>query len=199
LSAVAASRFIVSLAAALLAGCAGSGPWVERLDERTGTTVARGGEPLVFAHAETRHSRSARDYLYLGPVEINRQGVREYLLWVGVATTLDRGYLAPALAPPEVLYVTARGEPMELKLAPWEELAGPGAAAPYAPAVPLERALGARVTLQQLTWLAEEPPRSLVARGAGRGGLEYARWDKHGTWKEFVGRAEAGLKANRLQ
>jgi len=83
------------LLAACVAACAGQSALLETLDERTGMTIVRSREPLVFARTEPRYSRSARDYVYLGPLATNRQGVREHYLWVGIATTLDRGFIAP--------------------------------------------------------------------------------------------------------
>ncbi len=89
--------FASMIVAAGLAGCAGGGR-LEQLDEQSGATIVRGPAVLVYARTEPRYSRSARDYVYLGPVETNRQGVREYFLWVGVATTIDRGFIAPERA-----------------------------------------------------------------------------------------------------
>jgi hypothetical protein len=148
---------------------------LEQLDERAGMTLLRAREPLVLARTDPRYSRSARDYLYVGPLETNRQGVREYYLWVGVATTLDRGFMAPVSELPQVLYVTVDGEPIELKLRPLADFVRRTLDTPvYATPVRLEAELAARVTLQQLELLAatafekvevaaaEGPPRTFV-------------------------------------
>ncbi|HJR69248.1 MAG TPA: hypothetical protein VKA43_04345, partial [Gammaproteobacteria bacterium] len=60
-----------------LAACSSGNGLVEQLDERAGMTIVHGREPLVFARTEPRYSRSARDYLYLGALGTNRQGVRD--------------------------------------------------------------------------------------------------------------------------
>ena len=115
-----------------------------------------------------RYSTSARDYLYLGPVETNRQGSRDYYLWVGVATTLDRGYLAQPLALPDTLYLQVGDELMELRLLPWgEREPGLQRVDLYDTAVALEAELAARVTLSQLMLLADQPLRSIRAATAG--------------------------------
>jgi hypothetical protein len=166
---------------------------VERLDEPSGVTVTREREPWVFARTEARYSRSARDYLYLGPVETNRQGTREYYLWVGVGTTLDRGYLAPRVEPPETLYLTVHGEPIELALFPWRDFVPGSESTPlYATAVRVEAELAARVTLHQLALLAEESPASLVVDGAAAGPRQYFRWGDARSWDAFVAHAPRG-------
>jgi len=158
------------------------------LDERTGMTLVRGPEPLVFARSEPRYSRSGRDYIYLGPVQTNRQGVREYYLWVGVATTLDRGFLAPQANMPQTLFLDLRGEPIELKLRPWSEVMEPGRRRrDYRASVPLVAELAARVTLQQLTLLDAAPLQALrIDLGAGGAPRAYVRWDKGGNFADFL-------------
>jgi len=165
----------------------------ERLDEASGITVRAGGEPMVFARTETQYSRSGRDYLYFGPVETNRQGVREYYLWVGVATTLDRGYLAPPGEQPEKVFVDVAGEPMELVLKPWRERE-PGLHDPrvYGTPVRLGAELAARITLDQLRRLASEPLQSL--RVVDHDGHEraYYRWHEGSDWPSFLAAVARG-------
>jgi len=165
----------------------------ERLDEASGITVRAGGEPMVFARTETRYSRSARDYLYFGPVETNRQGVREYYLWVGVATTLDRGYLAPPNEQPEKVFVDVAGEPMELALKPWRERE-PGLHDPrvYGTPVRLGAELAARITLDQLRRLASEPLRSLRVVDHDGNELAYYRWHEGSDWPTFLAAVARG-------
>lgn len=166
----------------------------ERLDEESGITVVTESEPIVFARTEARYSRSQRDYVYLGPVEANRQGTRDYYLWVGVGTTIDRGYLAPSEETPATLFVEVRGEVMELTLEPWAEREPSlGSVRLYKTPVHLESRLAARVTLDQLTLLAREPLRSVrVADQQGNTKL-YFRWDDHDAWPAFLAEAEGNV------
>ncbi len=187
-----ARRFYgVLLAAASLAACAGT-PIVERLDERAGMTLTSAREPLVFARTDPRYSRSARDYLYVGPFETNRQGVREYYLWVGVATTLDRGFVAAPQELPRTLYVTVEGEPIELELKPLDDLVRRTIDVPiYATAVKLQAELAARVTLQQLQRLATAAIDEVsVATLGGRSPRAYGLWTGGRALPDFVAAVE---------
>ena len=176
----------IALAASLVAGCAHDAALIERLDEH-GVTISSDAAPLVFARTESRYSRSARDYLYLGPVETNRQGVRDYYLWVGIATTLDRGFIAPTVEIPRMLYLNVQGEPIELPLRPWSEVLRDAGPEPlYETAVDTGTALAARVTLQQLEIFAAEPLASVTTATANGDTREYFRWEQRQGWLDFV-------------
>ena len=158
----------------------------ERLDATSGVTLRGAQEAIAFARTESRYSRSARDYIYLGPVETNRQGRRDYYLWVGIATTLDRGFVAPTRDTPQTLQIELRGEPMVLTLLPWSErAAGLQRSELYTPPVTVQIELAARVALDQLDLMATEAPSSIrVADGEGRTQL-YSRWDDESAWLGF--------------
>ena len=181
-------RIGLALAALVLAACSGGSELVEQLDARAGMVIVRGREPLVFARTEPRYSRSARDYLYLGPLATNRQGVHEYYLWVGIGTTLDRGFIAPAAEMPQTLYVTVAGEPMELALKPLAELVRRTSARrpTYATAVPLRAELAARVTLQQLALLDATPLETVTVAASQGPPRNYVRWESVGGFGDFV-------------
>jgi len=178
----------VWLWAAGIAACSHSNGLVETLDERAGMTIERSSDTLVFARTEPRYSRSARDYLYLGPLATNRQGVREYYLWVGVATTLDRGFIAPEADAPRTLYVTVNGEPMELPLRPLGEVVRVTIDEPlYRTAVPLRAELAARVTLQQLALIDAERLASVAVSIDGTSvPRAYTRWEDGASFAEFL-------------
>jgi hypothetical protein len=176
----------IALAASSVVGCAHDGGLIERLDQH-GVTITRDTAPLVFARTEGRYSRSARDYLYLGPVETNRQGIRDYYLWVGIATTLDRGFIAPTVEIPKMLYLNVQGEPIELPLRPWSEVLRDGELVPlYETAVDTDTALAARVTLQQLELFAAEPLASVTTATANGDTREYFRWEERQGWLDFI-------------
>jgi hypothetical protein len=175
-------------AMAALAACDGGrirDAAAERLDRASGITLRTDSEPLVFARAEVRYSRSTRDYLYLGPVETNRQGIYEYYLWVGVASTLDRGYLAPLADTPGKLFAEVQGEVMEFALEPWagREPALSGVTL-YRTPVPVREQLAARVTLDQLRLLADADLAAVRVNGGNGDARQYVRWDKQ-AWSRF--------------
>jgi hypothetical protein len=193
---------VIPLCALLLHGCASKEALVsEHFDTVTGTTFATAGRAQVYARTDIRYSRSARDYLYLGPVETNRQGLLEYYLWVGVGTTLDRGYLAPEQAPPTALRVLVSGELMEFELKPWHDIAGMARGASlYTTPVRPSSELVARITLHQLELMAGRAPASVdivVADGQSRA---YERWDDGPAWPDFIRHAggEPARFARRL-
>ena len=176
----------IGLAASLLGGCAHDAPLIERLDAN-GVTITLDSAALVFARTESRYSRSARDYLYLGPVETNRQGFRDYYLWVGIATTLDRGFIAPTVEIPHMLYLNVEGEPIELRLHAWSEMFRDAERErPYETSVDTDTALAARVTLQQLELLAADPLAAVATATADGEVREYVRWEKRQGWLDFI-------------
>jgi hypothetical protein len=180
------ARGFVLLAATVLAACS-RGPALEQLDERAGMTIMRAAEPMVFARTDPRHSRSARDYLYLAPIETNRQGVKEYYLWVGSASTIDRSFVAATADTPTALYVTVGGEPMEFALRPLAEVVRRTADSPvYATAVPLQVELGARVTLQQLELLDAAGLESVAVAATDTPPRTYTRWERAARFTEFL-------------
>jgi hypothetical protein len=162
----------------------------ERLDEESGITLLTDASPIVFARTESRYSRSQRDYVYLGPVETNRQGTREYYLWVGVGTTIDRGYLAPVTDTPVKLFIEVHGVPMELELQPWADREPSlSRVRLYKTPVQLKSQLAARVTLDQLMLLGAEPMKSLRVADAAGNTREYFRWGDLAVWPGFLAAA----------
>lgn len=185
-------RFLPPLAALLaapLGGCAahiGSNV-IEQLDPATGLTIVKARRPLAFARGEFAYSRSARDYLYLGPVETDRQGVREYYLWVGVGSTLDRGYLAAPQGVPQSLYLHVRGEWMRLALRPWTaRVTGFDAGHVYRTPVKARAELAARVTLNQLELMDGSGLQAIRVTDTSGTASEYVRWNDAPAWPGFV-------------
>jgi hypothetical protein len=170
-----------------VSACQGGGGTVERLDSQSGLTIVTDREPVAFARTETRFSRSARDYVYLGPVELNERGAREYYLWVGIASTIDRNYLAAEATIPDLLYLNLAGEPMEFELTPWDERISQLARRTiYEPAVAPTVVLAARVTLDQLMRIAEAKPESIRIAGRDAPTMEYLLWNETSRWTAFA-------------
>jgi hypothetical protein len=181
------ARACVLLAATVVAAACSRSTALEQLDERAGMTIVRAAEPLVFARTDPRYSRSARDYLYIAPIETNRQGVKEYYLWVGVASTIDRSFVAATAETPTVFYVTVGGEPMEFPLRPFAEVVRRTTVSPvYATAVPLQIELGARVTLQQLELLDAAGLDAIGVAADDTPLRTYTRWERAARFTDFL-------------
>jgi hypothetical protein len=163
----------------------------ERLDSGSGATLVTQTAPRVFAKSLPQYSRSARDYLYLGPVEINRQGERVYGLWVGLATTIDPRFLVSKDYASAALYIELNGELMALPLRPWDDWA-PGLSTDtiYDTPLALTQQMVAVVTLDQLTLLAAANFPVVHLSAAGGRGQRYSLWTRDPPdWSAFVGRA----------
>ena len=186
-------RACLSLAVGLgLMACSGRGGVIERLDRDSGLTyVTDPSSPLAFARTEARFSRSARDYVYLGPVEINERGTRQYYLWVGIGSTIDRAFFEVSRTTPDRLFLELEGGPTEFELRPWDELVPRlDGAAVYKPAVEPQVVLGARITLDQLALLARESIPSVRVTIDAQPTTEYALWDAGASpWPVFAGYA----------
>lgn len=178
---------IVCIALACTA-CESTNTVQERFDTSSGVTWTVGKEIAAFARTEAQFSRSARDYLYLGPVAVNRRGTVEYYLWVGLATTLDRGFLAPQTDVPSRLIVYVHDEPLEFDLTPWSERVPEldGARA-YVPPVEVRTQLAARVTRDQLRMLSDAPVDSIEISSGEGATRAFFPWEPWIGWPTFLG------------
>ncbi|HKJ20264.1 MAG TPA: hypothetical protein VJ993_06355, partial [Woeseiaceae bacterium] len=103
---------------AFLSACAGPGALVtDQLDPLTGVTVTRATKPLVLYRDRSAQSAFGRDYVYLGPLEINNMGERRYYFWFGVWSTSDSVDRGSTLDNFESVVIYADGEPLSLQLA----------------------------------------------------------------------------------
>ena len=170
------------LTASTLCGCASTvAPVESRLDMNTGVTVQTLDQAIVLARPIPRLATSARDYAYLGPVEINRMGTREYYLWIGIGSTLDRSFAGEPRPTATTLHLMLDGEPMPLPLSAWhEEIDAP----PYAVGTPGHEHLRTRVSLDQLRRIGRAGSIDVRIGGAGATTGRYRIW--HGGWDEFA-------------
>lgn len=163
----------------LLAGCASVPETRSRLDS-SGLTVVALADAIVLAHPVRTLAAAARDYAYIGPVEINRMGQRHYLLWIGLASTIDRELVGAN--PPEAtaLVIIVDGEPMELSLAEWDmSLDLP----PYDATAPVYDVLAARASLDQIGRIAAADSVELHVVQGNDVTAQYVTW--HGTWASW--------------
>ena len=77
LKSVARRAVAIFLSAAVLTGCANTSKQADvqpYLDEGTGATITGFARPMIFSHEVPMLAAFARDYVHVGPIEVNRQG-----------------------------------------------------------------------------------------------------------------------------
>ena len=159
----------------------------DRFLEATGSTWRVAGEPMVFERTEARFSRSARDYTYIGPVALNRRGTYDYYLWIGIGSTLDRGFLAPEATEPDSVLLYIDGEPLDLALSKWNQrIPDLADQIPYDPPVTVRSMLAARVTLDQIALLSDRGIDRLLLQTADNDTREFRAWGTPVSWGAFV-------------
>lgn len=138
-------------------------------------------EAVVFARPVRTLAAGARDYAYIGPIEINRMGDRQYYFWIALASTVDRGLagLVPMDADTVVLLVDE--SPMVLPLVEWDTTLD---IPPYDSTAPIYATLAVHTSLDQIHRIANASAVELhVAADAGST-ARYRRWQ--GTWTTFT-------------
>ena len=92
-----------------------------QFDEDTGANITSLSQPLVFYRNKPWLASHARDYVYLGPIEVSRAGRRNYLLWFGIWSTIDElGRPSESVRDVfQTVFLVADDEPMELQVSAW--------------------------------------------------------------------------------
>ena len=184
--------------ALLNAGCVSTSTLVEeRLDLGTGVTVTYATAPIMLYRDNSAYAAHARDYVYLGPVEINRMGEYSYYLWLGIWSTIsdkDRSYQRDGF---ESITLYADGEPLQLELVGWT-LESIGVSEPvYVKPVASAADAYYRVTIDQIRLIANAREIELHAGTAPV--RVYLMWDRqgsaHASLSEFVDRGLLGATA----
>ena len=181
-----------------VAGCVSSSVLVEeKLDMGTGVTVTHATAPIVLYRDNSAYAAHARDYVYLGPVEINRMGSYTYYLWLGIWSTISdaqRSYQRDGF---ESITLYVDGEPLQLELVGWT-LESIGASEPvYVKPVASAADAYYRVTIDQIRLLANAREIELHAGTAPV--RVYLMWDRqgsaHAALREFLDRGLFGATA----
>ncbi|MBT8079897.1 MAG: hypothetical protein KJO31_15065 [Gammaproteobacteria bacterium] len=168
-----------ALVTILLAGCVSVPEAESRLDS-SGLTIVALADAIVLARPVRTLAAAARDYAYVGPVEINRMGRREYLLWIGLASTVDREMLGVQLPDATGLVLIVDGEPMALSLAAWNtRLDHP----PYDATAPIYAVVAATTSLDQIARIAAADSVELHLIAEDNVTAHYRPWQ--GTWASW--------------
>lgn len=169
--------FAATVYALLLTGCTTHSSSVSRLDS-SGLTVVTLTEAIVFARTDRTLAASARDYAFIGPIEINRMGDRQYYLWVSLASTVDRDLVGLDPTNAVALMLVVDEVPMEMPLVEWDTtLDGP----PYHSSAPIYATLAAHTSLDQIHRIATADAVELHLLIAAGHTARYEHW--RGEWK----------------
>mgnify|MGYP001821201420 FL=1 len=165
-----------ALLLATLQGCATESAAVrDQMDPVTSVTVSYSQTPLVFYRDVSGRAAYARDFVHLGPVEVNRSGDYRYYLWLGIWNTMEDAQLGPSRDGFESIIVFADGEPLPLEVAGWT-IAAIGASEPvYLKPVASAADAYYAVTIDQIRLIAEAADVRIQA--AGTRTRNYEPWD----------------------
>src|SRR5262245_25515483 len=171
---------VASLSFALLAACASDDALRSGLDERGRTWVSLDAA-VTLARPAPRFSNAARDYLYVAPVQASATGTRRHYLWVGLGTTVDRGWPWAAPAEGATLLLTVDGLPIALPLAEWEDEGGAGL---YRTPAPVYQVRRASVSLDELERIATATDIEAQVIASDGSVARYDLWD--GRWSDWT-------------
>lgn len=170
-------RLAMILVAVIMSGCAASSSGVyEKMDSQTGVTVTSSSAPLVMYRDEPGRAAYARNFLHVGPIQVNRSGSYHYFLWVGIWNTMQ------AASPSEIhdgfdsILLFVDGEPLLLDVSGWTP-AAIGVSEPVY-VKPVASAVDAyyRVTADQIRLIAESD--ELRLRTTGTWPREFQLWTR---------------------
>lgn len=160
-----------------LVGCASSGPVVtDKLDPQTAATFTFCNTPLVMYRDTPSRAAYARNYIYLGPIQVNRAGAYQYFLWVGIWNTMQTADLTERRDGFESIIIFADGEPLFLDIAGWTPDAIGASEPVYLKPVASASDAYYRVTADQIRLIAEA--REIRLRTTGSSAREFTMWDE---------------------
>lgn len=174
----------------LLAACSSSGSLLpSKMDPLTAVTITYSTTPLVFYRDQSGRAAYARDYVHIGPLEVNRSGTYSYYLWLGIWNTMQDTRSGEPRDGFDSVVVFADGEPLPLEIAGWTPAAI--GASEHAYLKPVASAADAyySVTVDQLRMIAEA--KDLRLQSSGPQGKSYEPWDSQANARaglnEFLG------------
>jgi len=170
---VRSALILSTLAVALLCGCSGTTRILqEKLDPETAVTITRSRTPLVFYGDRSYRAAYARDFVYLGPIEVNRMGRYRYYLWLGIWSTLPGVLQADQRLGFDSVTLVADGEPLPLELAGWTEDAIGASTPAYTKPVASATDAFYEVTIDQIRLISEAHDLRLLTSGSRASSFE---------------------------
>jgi hypothetical protein len=171
------NRIAPALAVALvLAACGGTDVLIaNRLDPVMGVTVTSTTKPLVFYRDRSAQAAYAKDYVYLGPIEVNNMGTKNYFIWLGAWSSSDVADRSAQMDAFESVVVFADGEPLSLQVDGWTPESIGLSESTYVRPVASATDGYYRVTIDQIRLMAEA--RDLEVRAGSTQPQIYFPWD----------------------
>lgn len=178
----AAIRLACLVLAAQLTGCSTDPVQTSRLDS-SGLTIVTHHDAITLARPVRTVAAGARDFVYIGPVEINRMGHRDYYFWIGLASTVDRDLVGLVPDNATTLALVVDDEPMILPLSEWDtSLDVP----PYQATVAVYAALMAPTSLDQIHRIAAADSVEIHVIADTQSAVRYRAWQRTwSTWSQF--------------
>ncbi len=171
----------LTIAAGLLASCVTQSKYThaQYVDEMTGVTVSTMLVPITFYRENQAIAVNTRDFASLGAVQINRTGDRNYYLWLGLWSTIDRSFTSEAGYRPGNGILQVFVDDRKLVFERYtEHVRKIGTAKPvYAISDPNTRTAFYRVTIDELRLMAESDYLSVAAGDASESLRTYSQWD----------------------
>lgn len=144
--------YIAMLAAVLVSGCASSDVETTPVtNAESGVSATSDGGAVWLAADRPGLSNVGRDFLFVGPMTINRDAVQRRYLWFAFASTIDRRLTGAPDRPLESVIITVDGTPMTFDVDAWN---APSGTLPYELPITPTQSLVALVTRSQLKRLA---------------------------------------------
>jgi hypothetical protein len=174
----------------LLINCASSPTISEKLDPVTGITVTFATTPLVLYRDNPSQAAYARNYVHLGPIQVNRSGSYRYYLWVGAWNTMQVADIPEHRDGFESIIVFADGEPLALELKGWTPESIGASEPTYLKPVASTADAYYEVTADQIRLIAGA--RDIRVRATGTAPREFQLWDQQNSARnsltEFLNR-----------
>lgn len=168
-----------------LAGCASSPSSVsDKLDQYTGVTVTYVDVPLVFYRDNPSQAAYARNFMHVGPIQVNRNGTYRHYLWISSWSTMQVTDVSSVRDGLESIVVFADGEPLLLELSGWApDAIGVSEPVYLSPAASSADAYY-QVTVDQIRLIAESS--DIRLRTGGPTPREFELWDDQNAAKQSL-------------
>ncbi|MDH4107913.1 MAG: hypothetical protein OEW35_06335 [Gammaproteobacteria bacterium] len=168
--------------------CGSTAGLVEDLDPVTGVTTTRSSVPFVLYRDNSGQAAYARDYVYMGPISVNRMGSYRYYIWLGVWSTMRAQAGSDQRDGFETITVFVDGEPLSLDLHGWTADAIGLSVSPYPAPVASAADAFYEVTIDQIRLIGEAREVRIYAGVAAP--ATYEPWDSQAMaqagWRRFV-------------